>query len=132
LGNKIVPVTVANIPMQKMPLSKKDSSEGRAPKSVPTLFYSATVNDTTGTLYLKIVNTIAKKQTVKLQLDGLAKVAPEATLVVVKGNKADETNSITDRERIIPVTEIIKGIKKSFSRTLDPYSVSIFEIKTNK
>ena len=132
LGNKIVPVTVANIPMQKMPLSKKDSAEGKSPKLVPTIFYSATVNDTTGTLYLKIVNTTAKKQTVKINLDGIAKTAYEATLVVVKGNKPDETNSITEPENIFPVTETIKGIKPNFSRKIDPYSVSIFEIKTNK
>jgi len=53
-------------------------------------------------------------------------------LMVVKGDKPEETNTITDREKIIPITENIKGIKKSFSRKLDPYSVSIFEIKINK
>ena len=90
------------------------------------------MNDTTGTLYLKIVNTTAKKQDVKINLDGIGKVAPEAALMVVKGDKSDETNTITDREKIIPVTETIKGIKKSFSRKLDPYSVSIIEIKTGK
>jgi len=132
LGNKIVPATAANIPMQKAPLSRRDSAEGKAPKSVPTLFYSATMNDTTGTLYLKIVNTTAKKQAVKISLDVIAKVASEAELIVVKGNKPDETNSITEPENIVPVTENIKGIKKSFSRKFDPYSVSIIEIKTNK
>ena len=59
-------------------------------------------------------------------------MAPEAVLMVVKGDKPDETNTITDRENIIPVTETIKGIKKSFSRKLDPYSVNIIEMKTNK
>jgi len=132
LGNKIVPITVANIPTQKAPLSKRDSAEGKSQKSVPTIFYSATMNDTTGTLYLKIVNTTAKKQDVKINLDGITKVAPDAALMVVKGDKPEETNTITDREKIIPVTENIKGIKKSFSRKLDPYSVSIFEIKINK
>ncbi|HXS57572.1 MAG TPA: alpha-L-arabinofuranosidase C-terminal domain-containing protein [Hanamia sp.] len=132
LGNKIVPFTVTNLPTQKMPLSKRDSAEGKAPKLVPTIFYSATMNDTTGTIYLKIVNTIAKKQMVKINLDGVAKVAPEAVLMIVKGEKPDETNSITDPENIVPVTVTIKGIKKSFSRVLDPYSVSIIEIKTMK
>jgi alpha-N-arabinofuranosidase len=131
LGNKIVPATAANIPTQKAPLSRRDSAEGKAPKSVPTLFYSATMNDATGTLYLKIVNTTAKKQAVKINFDG-AKVAPEATLVMVKGDQPEETNSITDPEKIVPVTETIKGIKKSFSPKLAPYSISIFEIKTNK
>jgi alpha-L-arabinofuranosidase len=132
LGNKIVPVTVANIPAQEVPLSKKDSADGKAPKSVPTIFYSATMNDTTGTIYLKIVNTTSKKQTVKINLDGIAKVSPEARLVVVKGKNADETNTINEPENVVPVTETIKGIKLNFSRKLDPYSVNIFEIKTNK
>ncbi|HEV2832458.1 MAG TPA: alpha-L-arabinofuranosidase C-terminal domain-containing protein [Hanamia sp.] len=132
LGNKIVPVTATNIPVQNKPLSKRDSAEGTKITTVPTLFYSATINDTTGILYLKIVNTTAKKQAVKINLDGIGKVASEAELVVVKGNKPDETNSITEPENILPVTENIKGIKKSFSRKLDPYSVSILEIKTGK
>ena len=132
LGNRIVPVTVTNIPMQKAPLTRRDSAEGKAPKSVPTIFYSATLNDATGVLYLKVINTTAKKQSVKINLDGSLKVAPEAALMVVRGDNPEETNTITDREKIIPVTETIKGIKKSFSRKLDPYSVSIFEIKTSK
>ncbi len=132
LGNKIVPVTAANIPVQNKPPSRKDSAEGKKIITVPTIFYSATMNDATGTLYLKIVNTTAKKQDVKIDLDGIKKVAPEAALIVVKGDKPDETNTITDREKIIPVTETIKGIKKSFSRKLEPYSVSILEIKTDK
>lgn len=132
LGNKIVPVTVANIPTQKVPLSKKDSAEGKSQKSVPTLFYSATMNDTTGIVYLKIVNTTAKKQTVKINLDGIEKVAPSGTLVIVKGDEPDETNSITDPKNIVPETLTINGIKKSFSRKFDPYSVNIMEIKINK
>ena len=58
------------------------------------------MNDTTGTIYLKIVNTTAKKQTVKINLDGIGKVSPEATLVVIKGNKPDDTNTITDRKKL--------------------------------
>ena len=132
LGNKIVPATVENIPVQNAPLSKKDSADGIKSKPVPTIFYSATMNDTTGTIYLKIVNTIAKKQTIKINLDGAAKVSTEATMVVIKSDKPDDTNTITEPEKIVPVTSVIKGIKPSFSRTLDPYSVTIIEIKTSK
>ena len=132
LGNKIVPVTATNIPTQNRPLTKKDSADGIQFKTVPVIFYSATRNDTTGTIYLKIVNTTAKKETVKINLDGIGKVSPEATWVVIKGNKPDDTNTITAPENIVPVTSKIKGITKSFSRTLDPYSVSIIQLKTGK
>jgi alpha-N-arabinofuranosidase len=130
LGNKIVPATATNIPTQNRPLTKKDSADGIRFKTVPVIFYSATRNDTTGTIYLKIVHTAAKKETVKINLDGIGKVSPEATWVVIKGNKPDDTNTIIAPENIVPVTSIIKGITRSFSRTLDPYSVTIIQLKT--
>ena len=99
LGNKIVPASVENIPVQNGRLTKQDSANGVKSKPVPTIFYSATMNDTTGTIYLKIVNTIAKKQTIKINLDGATKISPEATLVVIKSDKPDDTNTISDPKR---------------------------------
>jgi alpha-N-arabinofuranosidase len=127
-----VPATATNVPVQKRPLTKKDSADGITSKTVPTLFYSVTMNDTTGTVYLKMVNTTAKKQAIKINLDGIANITPEATLVVVKGNKPDDTNSINDPGKIVPVTSTIKGINKSFTRNLDPYSVSFLQLQTRK
>lgn len=132
LGNKIVPATFENVPLQNRPLTKKDSADGIKVKTVPAVFYSATKNDATGVIYLKIVNTSAKKQTIQINLTGTDKVQPEATMIVVKGNNPDDTNTITDRENILPVTSTIKGIKTSFTRVLDPYSVNILELKTAK
>jgi alpha-L-arabinofuranosidase len=132
LGNKIVPATAANIPTQYRSLTKRDSAEGKKVTTVPTLFYSATLNDSTGTIYLKIVNTTAKKQPVKINLDGIGNVSPEATWVVIKGNRPDDTNTITTPENIVPVTSKMQGVTKSFSKTLDPYSVSIIQLKTSK
>ncbi len=132
IGNKIVPVTANNIPVQNRPLAKKDSADGVKSRPVPTIFYAATVNDTTGIVYLKLVNTTAKKQTIKINMDGIAKVSPEAKLIVVKGNTPDDTNTIEAPENIVPVTTTIKTFKKSFEQTLAPYSVSIMEIKAGK
>ena len=130
LGNKIVPATVENIPVQNAPLSKKDSADGIKSKPVPTLFYSATINDTTGTIYLKVVNTIAKKQTVKINLDGAIKISPEATVVVIKSDKPDDTNTISDPQKIVSVISTVKGLKNSFSQSFLPYSVTVMQIQT--
>jgi alpha-L-arabinofuranosidase len=133
LGNKIVPVTAANIPTQPRPLTRRDSTDGitTAPL-VPTVFYSATKDEKTGIVYLKVVNTIGKKQPVTINLNGAVKVSPNATLIVIKGEKPEDTNSITDQEKIVPVTSTINGIKQVFTRTLDPYSVSIYQLQTGK
>ncbi len=103
---------------------------GSRTKTVPTLFYSATMDDTTGTIYLKVVNTIGKKQTIKINLDGVAKVSPEATVITVKGDKPTDTNTIDDPQNIVPVTSTIKGIKKDFKQTFPPYSVTVMQIQT--
>lgn len=132
LGNKIVPSSVENIPVQIKPLTKKDSTDGNKPKTVPALFYSVTANDTTGAVYIKMVNTTAKKQTLKINLNGIGKVFSNATLVVVKGTKPEDTNSITQPVNIVPVTTTINGISKNFTRNLEPYSVSILQLHTEK
>lgn len=132
LGNKIVPATFENVPVQNKPLSKKDSADGIKATTVPTVFYAATMNDRTGTIYLKIVNTSAKKQSIKINLNGVDKIEAEATMVVIKSNRPDDTNTITERENILPVTSTIKGIKTSFTKVFEPYSVNILALKTGK
>jgi len=133
LGNKIVPITAENIPTQPRPLTRRDSTDGitTAPL-VPTVFYSATKDEKTGAIYLKVVNTTGKQQPVEINLKGVSKISPDATLVVIKGDKPDDTNTIIEPEKIIPVTSKIKGAAASFMRTLDPYSVSILQLQTGK
>ena len=131
LGNKIIPATAENIPTQPRPLTRRDSTDGitKAPL-VPTVFYSATRDAKSGTIYLKIVNTTGKQQPLEINLKGIAKISQEATLIVIKGDKPEDTNTITDPEKIMPVTSKINGIASVFTRTLDPYSISILQIKT--
>jgi alpha-N-arabinofuranosidase len=133
LGNKIVPITAENIPTQPRPLTRRDSTDGitTAP-NVPTVFYAATKDQKTGTIYLKLVNTTGKQQPIEINLKGVAKVSPEATWIVVKGDKPEDTNTTTDPEKIVPVTSKIKGVAPAFSKTLDPYSVSVLQLQTGK
>ena len=46
--------------------------------------------------------------------------------------KPDDTNTINDREKIVPVTLKIKGVAHVFSRTLDPYSVNVLQLQSAK
>ncbi|MTK52936.1 alpha-L-arabinofuranosidase C-terminal domain-containing protein [Paludibacter sp.] len=132
LGNKIVPTTAINIPTQNPPLSKRDSINGTKPAPVPVIFYSATQDDKTGTIYLKVVNASGKIQPVEINLKGLAKVDKKATMVVIKGSKPEDTNTITEPQKIVPATFAIKGIGTTFSQKLAPYSVNILQLKIQK
>jgi len=133
LGNRIVAMTAENIPTQPRPLTRRDSTDGiTIAPLVPTVFYSATKDEKTGVIYLKVVNTSGKQQTVEISLKGVGKISPDATMIVIKGDKPEDTNTITEPEKVMPVTSKIKGVASTFTRTVDPYSVSILQIQTGK
>ncbi|HEY0244588.1 MAG TPA: alpha-L-arabinofuranosidase C-terminal domain-containing protein [Mucilaginibacter sp.] len=130
IGNKVVPVTGVNIPTQTRPANKKDSLANKMPAPIPALFYVATKDIKTGAVYLKVVNATGKSQPVDIDLKGVGNLSADGTLVVIKGDKPEDTNTINDPEKIVPVTSKIKGISKAFTRTFDPYSVSILKLQT--
>jgi alpha-N-arabinofuranosidase len=130
LGNKIVAVTAENIPLQNRPMTKRDSAEKAIPSKVPTVFYAATKDTKTGAVYLKLVNTTGREQPVEINWKGITTVAANAKVTVIKGDKPGDTNSIAEPEKIIPATNIIKGIKQNFGHRLPPYSVSILQLDT--
>ena len=126
-------MTTENIPTQPRPLTRRDSTDGiTIAPLVPTVFYSATKDEKTGIIYLKVVNTIGKQQLVEISLKGVGKITTDATLIVIKGDKPEDTNTITDPEKIIPVTSKIKVVASTFTHTLEPYSVNILQIQTGK
>lgn len=130
LGKNIVPVSGENIPVQPRPLTRRDSADGiKTPPMVPTLFYAATTDAKTGMIYLKLVNTTGQQQAINLRLKGISNVSPQATRVVVKGEKPEDTNSITEPGKITPATSTVNGIALEFTHTLDPYSVTILKLQ---
>lgn len=136
LGDVIVPITAANIPTQNRPAPQQRPGAQNAapvtPKAVPTVFYAATKDAATGTIYLKIVNALGTVQPIDISLIGVGKMKSEATLVVVKGEKPEDTNSITEPTKIIPITTKIKGVAANFKQKLAPYSVNILKLEAGK
>lgn len=124
LGNKVVPVNGENIPTQTRNPAKNNDT------AIPALFYVATKDSKTGTLYLKVVNASGKAQSVTMDMKGIDKVSGNGTLVVLKGTKPEDTNTIDEPKKIIPVTSKIKGVNKTFTRIFDAYSVNVLQIQT--
>ncbi|MFI5137207.1 MAG: alpha-L-arabinofuranosidase C-terminal domain-containing protein [Sphingobacteriales bacterium] len=124
LGNKVVPVSGENIPTQTRNAAPDNS------KAIPSLFYVATKDSKTGVIYLKVVNASGKAQSVTIDMKGVGKVSGNGTLVVLKGNKPEDTNTINEPKKIVPETLKIKGIGKTFIRIFDAYSVNIIQIQT--
>ena len=109
-----------------------DSLDAVQPKMLPTLFYVATKNSKTGTVYLKVVNTSEKMQTVNIDLKGKIKVMQTGLSVTLKSDDPLNTNSITDPEKVVPIKETVKKIKKNFNYTFPAYSISVLQVETKE
>src|SRR6185437_3453720 len=127
LGNKIIPLTTANMPTQLSRLTARETAEGRQPKSIDALFFSATLDSTKDILYLKVVNTQSTPQPLKIDLAGTAKTAREGDSWTLKADSPTATNSITDPEKIVPVETPVRGLGKTFTHTFSPYSITILQ-----
>lgn len=132
IGDKVVPLTGTNMPTQTRPANKRDSAANKIPQAIPAMFYVATKDTKTGKVFIKVVNATGKSQQVDIELTGVVKLASTGTLIVIKGDTPDDTNTIDNPEKIVPVTSAIKGIGKKFTKTFDPYSVSVIQINTIK
>jgi alpha-N-arabinofuranosidase len=116
LGDKVVPITGGNIPM-------------RTPK-IPALFYVATRDSKTGAIDLKMVNTAGTPQSVQINVTGAGSIMPEGLSVVLAADTPEETNTITEPAKVVPVTSKVSGLGQSFTRTLAPYSINVLQMRT--
>jgi alpha-N-arabinofuranosidase len=95
----------------------------------PRLFYSVTRNSATGVLFLKIVNASSMPQEINFKLKGATQVDSNGELITLSAKAANETNTITDPRKIIPVQSPLSGMGTSFRRTFPGYSIAVIEVK---
>jgi alpha-N-arabinofuranosidase len=129
LGDTLVPLTAQNVPTQTwQPPARRNTAPPPA-KQLPVLFFSATRASHSGTIYLKVVNAGKTAQTVSIDLKGAKQVSPDGVSVVLTSANPQDTNSITDPVKIVPVTSKISGIGANFSQTFAPYSVNVLQLE---
>lgn len=98
------------------------------PKQLPLVFSNATRDSNTGTIYLKIVNRSGNAAPVHIALSGLASVNPDGKTITISSASPEDTNSISDPNKIAPVTADVTGLSADFTRTFAPYSITVLEL----
>ncbi len=97
----------------------------------PRLFESATYDSKTHRLHLKLVNASSMPQTVAIRLNGATHVHSKATVTTLSGKTTQDTNSITEPTRIVPVVSGITNAGAAFTHTLPKYSIQVLDIDLN-
>jgi alpha-N-arabinofuranosidase len=95
---------------------------------LPTFFYNVTRDSKAGTIYLKLVNMVGTPLPVRVELKGVAAVAPEGEAITLSGSATTDTNSITEPVKIVPVESKATGLAPTFTRELAPYSITILQL----
>ena len=108
LGTEIVPATLANAPAR--------------------VFASATRNDATHKLFVKIVNATSTAQPLAIDLPGAGKLGHSATLTTMSGKTPNATNSITQPNAVVPVSQTVSIAGPKFTHIFPPYSVNVLEL----
>jgi alpha-N-arabinofuranosidase len=87
-------------------------------------FYSITGSAAKKQLYLKLVNASSNAKPLDIELTG-AKVSATAKMLSLNANDPEETNSINDPERVVPVETSLHDVSSHFKHTVPPYSIQV-------
>ena len=98
------------------------------PTPIPDMFFSATRDSASGTIYVNLVNRSGKPQEVKVSISGLTSIAPAGKTITLSSASINDTNSITDPHKVEPVTADVTGLGTEFTRTVPANSVTILEL----
>ena len=129
LGDEVIPVAARDLPTQVKKPNARDSARGVAPKTIPAMFVSATRDSHNGMIYLKVVNASGVAQDVQLELAGKEKILPDGSALTIGADDPDATNTITEPQKIVPVTAAVKGVGKRFRYRFPAYSVTVLRMQ---
>ncbi|HTZ75665.1 MAG TPA: alpha-L-arabinofuranosidase C-terminal domain-containing protein [Candidatus Aquilonibacter sp.] len=136
-GDTIIPISAHNVPSKEwQPFSPDRGSRGAPPirqpmvEQIPMMFFDATRDSKTGTIYVKIVNRDERPEPLHFAIDGASSIEPGGQMIVLSAANPDDTNSISDPTKIVPVTSSVDGLSGDFTITVPAYSVTILEIRS--
>jgi alpha-N-arabinofuranosidase len=98
----------------------------------PRVFYSATRDSKSGTLYLKIVNASTTPVDLRIIPQGGAVISSSATVWTLKGESPAQTNSMDKPEAITPSQKQIDILRSDEAQRLAPLSINVIELKGNR
>ena len=90
---------------------------------------SVTRDSKTGAIYVKAVNAAAKTQQAHIVLDGITNVAPQASMIVLSSASLQDTNTLAEPNKVVPVTSKAK-VSGNFDISFAPYSFTVLVIES--
>ena len=130
-GDQILATTSQNIPMHEwQPRTRRGAAP--APHPLREIFFNATRDSRSGSIYLKVVNEAGTPRPIRVQINGCSSIRPKGEAVVLTAARLDDTNALEHPERIVPRTDQVDGVSGDFTREFPPYSITVLKLKTKQ
>jgi alpha-N-arabinofuranosidase len=129
-GDEILATDSQNIPIRNWQSRGRGGAPGQG-RQLREVFFDATRDSKSGLIYLKVVNTAGSARPIKIQINGVKSVNSNAEAVVLAGKSLDDTNSMTEPNKIVPRTETMDSLGANFQREFPAYSITVFKLKAN-
>ena len=127
LGDAVLSVTGENIGTQSWQASGAESPAGpafacaRGAQATSHSFLCGHQGLRKGVICLKVVTRRRHGASGgQINLKGVAGVAPEGTITTLSSAHPEDTNTITEPTKVVPVTSKISGVQNSFAQTFAP------------
>ena len=114
-GDVVLPVEISG---QEPPTSKQ-----------PGLYVTSSRDMQASEIILKVVNSAPKPTPVQLKIEGVRRLARRGMATVLAAEKLTDENSITEPNKVAPVTSRPTGVSTSFEHTFPPYSVTVLRLR---
>lgn len=101
-----------------------------SPGVTPGVVAAATRDTKTNAIYLKVLNANETAQTIKVVLSGVTGIDRHGRQIMLSGNLND-TNSLKEPEKIIPVETELDRLKPTFDHTFPARSITVLELHTH-
>ncbi len=112
-GNVVLPVK----------LTPEQQSDQR-----PYLYATASREDTSGTVILKVVNAAADPAEAIVQVNGAGKLPGTASVTILAGTSLADENSLVAPKKVAPASTRIEGIGPEFKFTFKPWSLTVLRL----
>jgi alpha-N-arabinofuranosidase len=99
----------------------------KATLSDSSVLYSVTKDTSQNVIFVKLVNPQPVPQSLKLNIQDVNSLKPTATAITLSA-APDETNSISDPVKVVPVTTEVSGVKPEFTHTLPANSITVLKL----
>ncbi len=96
------------------------------------VYQTASVDEKTGDIIIKLVNTGGDSEKVDISLSGIDYIAPVADEFVLSGNSLGDKNSHDNPQNICEVQGKIENVSESFTYDLAPYSFVVLRVHTKE